>query len=90
MPSVSVSSVPSVSGSASAMEMRLSQQQQQHSPHLSPSSHTPTLSSSLSQQPLHHSTAVISGPKWVSKLKLVCVGLFNHVLSAFVCSALVG
>ncbi|XP_026022984.1 pleckstrin homology domain-containing family A member 7 isoform X4 [Astatotilapia calliptera] len=64
VPSVSVSSVPSVSGSASAMEMRLSQQQQQHSPHLSPSSHTPTLSSSLSQQPLHHSTAVISGPKW--------------------------
>ncbi|XP_025761874.1 pleckstrin homology domain-containing family A member 7 [Oreochromis niloticus] len=63
VPSVSVSSVPSVSGSASAMEMRLSQQQQ-HSPHLSPSSHTPTLSSSLSQQPLHHSTAVISGPKW--------------------------
>uniref|UniRef100_A0A669B0L2 Pleckstrin homology domain containing A7 n=1 Tax=Oreochromis niloticus TaxID=8128 RepID=A0A669B0L2_ORENI len=35
VPSVSVSSVPSVSGSASAMEMRLSQQQQ-HSPHLSP------------------------------------------------------
>uniref|UniRef100_A0A3P8RCX6 Pleckstrin homology domain containing, family A member 7b n=1 Tax=Astatotilapia calliptera TaxID=8154 RepID=A0A3P8RCX6_ASTCA len=34
VPSVSVSSVPSVSGSASAMEMRLSQQQQQHSPHL--------------------------------------------------------
>uniref|UniRef100_I3JFW7 Pleckstrin homology domain containing A7 n=1 Tax=Oreochromis niloticus TaxID=8128 RepID=I3JFW7_ORENI len=65
VPSVSVSSVPSVSGSASAMEMRLSQQQQ-HSPHLSPSSHTPTLSSSLSQQPLHHSTAVISGPKWVN------------------------
>uniref|UniRef100_A0A8C4HBX5 Pleckstrin homology domain containing, family A member 7b n=1 Tax=Dicentrarchus labrax TaxID=13489 RepID=A0A8C4HBX5_DICLA len=34
VPSVSASSVPSVSGSPSAMEMRLSQQQQQHSPHL--------------------------------------------------------
>uniref|UniRef100_A0A8C4HBY2 Pleckstrin homology domain-containing family A member 7 n=1 Tax=Dicentrarchus labrax TaxID=13489 RepID=A0A8C4HBY2_DICLA len=55
VPSVSASSVPSVSGSPSAMEMRLSQQQQQHSPHLSPSSHTPTLSSSPSQQPLRHS-----------------------------------
>uniref|UniRef100_A0A3P8RE66 Pleckstrin homology domain containing, family A member 7b n=1 Tax=Astatotilapia calliptera TaxID=8154 RepID=A0A3P8RE66_ASTCA len=41
VPSVSVSSVPSVSGSASAMEMRLSQQQQQHSPHLSPSNVPP-------------------------------------------------
>uniref|UniRef100_A0A3B4ZZQ3 Pleckstrin homology domain-containing family A member 7-like n=2 Tax=Stegastes partitus TaxID=144197 RepID=A0A3B4ZZQ3_9TELE len=64
VPSVSVSSVPSVSGSPSAMEMRLSQQQQQHSPHLSPSSHTPTLSCSPSQQPLHHSATVISGLKW--------------------------
>ncbi|XP_023261752.1 pleckstrin homology domain-containing family A member 7-like isoform X3 [Seriola lalandi dorsalis] len=67
VPSVSVSSVPSVSGSPSAMEMRLSQkqqQQQQHSPHLSPSSHTPTLSSSPSQQPLHHSTTITSGLKW--------------------------
>uniref|UniRef100_A0A7N6FIK0 PH domain-containing protein n=1 Tax=Anabas testudineus TaxID=64144 RepID=A0A7N6FIK0_ANATE len=54
VPSVSASSVPSVSGSPSAMEMRLSQQQQ-HSPHLSPSSHTPTLSSSPSQQHLHQS-----------------------------------
>ncbi|XP_028258310.1 pleckstrin homology domain-containing family A member 7 isoform X6 [Parambassis ranga] len=62
VPSVSVSSVPSVSGSPSAMEMRLSQHQPQHSPHLSPSSHAPTLSSSPSQQPLHHS--VISGVKW--------------------------
>ncbi|KAM9408093.1 LOW QUALITY PROTEIN: pleckstrin homology domain-containing family A member 7 [Pholidichthys leucotaenia] len=42
-----VSSVPSVSGNPSAMEMRLSQQPQ-HSPHLSPSSHKPTLSSSPS------------------------------------------
>uniref|UniRef100_I3JFW8 Pleckstrin homology domain containing A7 n=1 Tax=Oreochromis niloticus TaxID=8128 RepID=I3JFW8_ORENI len=50
VPSVSVSSVPSVSGSASAMEMRLSQQQQ-HSPHLSPSSHTPTLSSNVPPRP---------------------------------------
>ncbi|XP_053180522.1 pleckstrin homology domain-containing family A member 7 [Scomber japonicus] len=66
VPSVSVSSVPSVSGSPSIMEMRLSQQQQS-SPHLSPSSHnptTPTLSSSLSQQPLHHSTTITTGPKW--------------------------
>ncbi|XP_047436910.1 pleckstrin homology domain-containing family A member 7 isoform X21 [Mugil cephalus] len=60
VPSVSVSSVPSVSGSPSAMEMRLSQQQQQHSPHLSPSSHTPILSSSPS-----HSTTIISGIKWL-------------------------
>uniref|UniRef100_A0A7N6BYN6 Pleckstrin homology domain containing, family A member 7b n=1 Tax=Anabas testudineus TaxID=64144 RepID=A0A7N6BYN6_ANATE len=50
VPSVSASSVPSVSGSPSAMEMRLSQQQQ-HSPHLSPSSHTPTLSSSPNVPP---------------------------------------
>ncbi|KAK2853985.1 hypothetical protein Q5P01_006646 [Channa striata] len=63
VPSVSASSVPSVSGSPSAMEMRLSQQQQ-HSPHLSPSSHTPTLSSSPSQQPLHHSITITSGLKW--------------------------
>uniref|UniRef100_A0A673D097 Pleckstrin homology domain containing, family A member 7b n=1 Tax=Sphaeramia orbicularis TaxID=375764 RepID=A0A673D097_9TELE len=65
VPSVSASSVPSVSGSPSAMEMRLSQQQQQqqqHSPHLSPSSHTPTLSSSPSQQPLHHSEDVPPRP----------------------------
>ncbi|XP_045888642.1 pleckstrin homology domain-containing family A member 7 isoform X5 [Micropterus dolomieu] len=63
VPSVSASSVPSVSGSPSAMEMRLSQQQQ-HSPHLSPSRHTPTLSSSPSQQPLHHSITITSGLKW--------------------------
>ncbi|TNN86652.1 Pleckstrin y domain-containing family A member 7 [Liparis tanakae] len=59
--------VPSVSGSPSAMEMRLSQQQQQQqSPHLSPSSHTPTLSSSPSQQPLHHwvDATITSGLKW--------------------------
>ncbi|XP_050929722.1 pleckstrin homology domain-containing family A member 7 isoform X1 [Lates calcarifer] len=66
VPSVSVSSVPStMSGSPSAMEMRLSQQQQQqHSPHLSPSGHTPTLSSSPSQQPLHHSATITSAFKW--------------------------
>ncbi|XP_042369456.1 pleckstrin homology domain-containing family A member 7 isoform X3 [Plectropomus leopardus] len=64
VPSVSASSVPSVSGSPSAMEIRLSQQPQQHSPHLSPSSHTPTLSSSPSQQPLHHSTTITSGFRW--------------------------
>ncbi|XP_072236741.1 pleckstrin homology domain-containing family A member 7 isoform X2 [Leuresthes tenuis] len=62
VPSVSVSSVPSVSGSPSVMEMRLSQQQ--HSPHLSPSSHTPPLSSSPNQQLLHHSATVFSGFKW--------------------------
>ncbi|KAG7453821.1 pleckstrin-likey domain-containing family A member 7-like isoform X7 [Solea senegalensis] len=62
VPSVSASSVPSVSGSSSAMEMRLSQQQ--HSPHLSPSSHTPTLCSSPSQQLLHHSATITSGFKW--------------------------
>ncbi|XP_039651176.1 pleckstrin homology domain-containing family A member 7 isoform X12 [Perca fluviatilis] len=65
VPSVSASSVPSVSGSPSAMEMRFSQQQQ-HSPHLSPSSHTPTLSSSPSHQPLHHwvDATITSGLKW--------------------------
>lgn len=69
VPSVSASSVPSVSESLSAMEMRLSQQQQQqHSPHLSPSGHTPTLSSSPSQQPLCHSATISSGFKWVSDL----------------------
>ncbi|XP_036951430.1 pleckstrin homology domain-containing family A member 7 isoform X18 [Acanthopagrus latus] len=71
VPSVSASSVPSVSGSPSAMEMRLShqqqqQQQQQHSPHLSPSSHTPSLSSSPSQQPLRHSATIACGFKWLS------------------------
>nr|XP_019954314.1 PREDICTED: pleckstrin homology domain-containing family A member 7-like isoform X2 [Paralichthys olivaceus] len=63
VPSVSASSVPSVSGSPSAMEMRLSQHQQ-HSPHLSPSGHTPTLSSSPIQQLLHHSSTFTSGLKW--------------------------
>uniref|UniRef100_A0A3P8UHS3 Pleckstrin homology domain containing A7 n=1 Tax=Cynoglossus semilaevis TaxID=244447 RepID=A0A3P8UHS3_CYNSE len=61
VPSVSASSVPSVSGSPSAMEMRLSHSQLQHSPHLSPSSHTPSLSSSPS---LHHSATISSGFKW--------------------------
>uniref|UniRef100_A0A3Q3SXZ0 Pleckstrin homology domain containing, family A member 7b n=1 Tax=Mastacembelus armatus TaxID=205130 RepID=A0A3Q3SXZ0_9TELE len=64
VPSVSVSSVPSVSGSLSVMEMRLPQQQQQHSPLLSPSSHNPTLSSSPVQQPLDHSISITSGLKW--------------------------
>uniref|UniRef100_A0A3Q3KUT8 Pleckstrin homology domain containing, family A member 7b n=1 Tax=Labrus bergylta TaxID=56723 RepID=A0A3Q3KUT8_9LABR len=62
VPSVSASSVPSVSGSPSAMEMRLSQ----HSPHLSPSIHTPTVFSSPSQQPLQHSATITSGLNWVS------------------------
>ncbi|XP_034535962.1 pleckstrin homology domain-containing family A member 7 isoform X2 [Notolabrus celidotus] len=57
---VSASSVPSVSGSPSAMEMRLSQ----HSPHLSPSMHTPTLFSSPSQQPLQHSATITCGLNW--------------------------
>ncbi|XP_060924127.1 pleckstrin homology domain-containing family A member 7 isoform X2 [Limanda limanda] len=65
VPSVSASSVPSVSGSPSAMEMKLSQHQQQHSPHLSPSGHTPTLSSSPIQQLLHHSSTFTSGLKWI-------------------------
>uniref|UniRef100_A0A8D3BJ19 Pleckstrin homology domain containing, family A member 7b n=1 Tax=Scophthalmus maximus TaxID=52904 RepID=A0A8D3BJ19_SCOMX len=62
VPSVSASSVPSVSGSPSAMEMRLSQLQ--HSPHLSPTGHTPTFSSSPIQQSLHHSITIASGLKW--------------------------
>ncbi|XP_065808981.1 pleckstrin homology domain-containing family A member 7 isoform X8 [Labrus bergylta] len=61
VPSVSASSVPSVSGSPSAMEMRLSQ----HSPHLSPSIHTPTVFSSPSQQPLQHSATITSGLNWM-------------------------
>uniref|UniRef100_A0A3B3VF69 Pleckstrin homology domain containing A7 n=1 Tax=Poecilia latipinna TaxID=48699 RepID=A0A3B3VF69_9TELE len=55
VPSVPVSSVPSVSGSQTAVEMRLSQQQPHQSPHLS---HDPTLTSSFSQQPLHHSATI--------------------------------
>ncbi|XP_071762512.1 pleckstrin homology domain-containing family A member 7 [Centroberyx gerrardi] len=67
VPSVSASSVPSVSGSPSAMEMRLSQQQ--HSPHLSPTSHTPTQTPTLSSSPsqqllLHATTPVTAGPAW--------------------------
>ncbi|XP_056880474.1 pleckstrin homology domain-containing family A member 7 isoform X5 [Takifugu flavidus] len=42
VPSMAASSVPSVSESPSSMEMRLSEEQ--HSPHLSPSSHAPTVS----------------------------------------------
>ncbi|XP_017159579.1 pleckstrin homology domain-containing family A member 7 isoform X10 [Poecilia reticulata] len=61
VPSVPVSSVPSVSGSQTAVEMRLSQQQPQQSPHLS---HEPTLTSSFSQQPLQHSATIFSGFKW--------------------------
>lgn len=55
VPSVSASSVPSLSGSPSVVQQ---QHQQQHSPHLSPSS--PSL------QTLHHSITVTSGLKWVS------------------------
>ncbi|XP_072321643.1 pleckstrin homology domain-containing family A member 7 isoform X5 [Eucyclogobius newberryi] len=57
VPSVSASSVPCVSGSSSAMEMRLSQQ---HSPRLPPAGHAPTLSSSLSVEQSLYST----GYKW--------------------------
>nr|XP_020463823.1 pleckstrin homology domain-containing family A member 7-like isoform X3 [Monopterus albus] len=63
VPSLSASSVPSVSGSPSVMEMSLSQQQQ-HSPHLSSNSHTPTLSSSPNQPTLHHSMTISSGLRW--------------------------
>ncbi|KAM9825134.1 pleckstrin homology domain-containing family A member 7 isoform 15-T16 [Syngnathus typhle] len=73
VPSASASSVPSMSGSPPAMEMRLSQQQQkqpqQQSPHLSPTSHnatTHTLSSSYSQQPLH-STTNTAGQTWAEE-----------------------
>ncbi|XP_077374439.1 pleckstrin homology domain-containing family A member 7 isoform X3 [Festucalex cinctus] len=70
VPSMSASSVPSMSGSPPAMEMRLSQQQQQqHSPHLSPSSHNATnltLSSSHSQPPLH-STSNTAGQTWAEE-----------------------
>ncbi|XP_033841429.1 pleckstrin homology domain-containing family A member 7 isoform X2 [Periophthalmus magnuspinnatus] len=58
VPSVSASSVPCVSGSPSAMEMRLSQQQQL-SPHL-----TPSLSSSFSMEQPLYSTLPITGHKW--------------------------
>ncbi|XP_061669748.1 pleckstrin homology domain-containing family A member 7 isoform X4 [Syngnathoides biaculeatus] len=68
VPSVSPSSVPSMSGSPSAMEMRLSQQQ--HSPHLSPSSHnatTLTPSSSHTQQLSPHSPATTVGHSWAEE-----------------------
>lgn len=64
VPSVPASSVPSVSETPSSVEMRLSQQ---HSPHLSPSRHTPALSSNPSQQSLCH-FATTSGVKGVSDL----------------------
>lgn len=56
VPSVSASAVPSGCGSPSAVEMRQSQQQQQHSPHLSPTSPSPR----PGQQPLLHPTAPIT------------------------------
>ncbi|XP_061607105.1 pleckstrin homology domain-containing family A member 7 isoform X7 [Phyllopteryx taeniolatus] len=68
VPSVSASSVPSTSGSPSAMLMRWSQQR--HSTHLSPSSHnatTLTLSSSHTQQPSLHSTASTTGHTWAEE-----------------------
>uniref|UniRef100_A0A3P9J6V1 Pleckstrin homology domain containing, family A member 7b n=1 Tax=Oryzias latipes TaxID=8090 RepID=A0A3P9J6V1_ORYLA len=60
VPSVSVPSVSSLSGSPSAIEMRLSQQEQQQTP----SFHSNTLSCNLSQQPLQHSATTSSGFKW--------------------------
>uniref|UniRef100_A0A8C6WFZ1 Pleckstrin homology domain containing, family A member 7b n=1 Tax=Neogobius melanostomus TaxID=47308 RepID=A0A8C6WFZ1_9GOBI len=62
VPSVSASSVPCVSGSSSAMEMRLSQQQ--HSPHPTPAGHTPSLSSSLSAEQSLYVTTPTAGYKW--------------------------
>uniref|UniRef100_A0A3B3CN80 Pleckstrin homology domain containing, family A member 7b n=1 Tax=Oryzias melastigma TaxID=30732 RepID=A0A3B3CN80_ORYME len=59
VPSVSVPSVSSLSGSPSAIEMRLSQQEQQ-----TPSSYSNTLSCNISQQPLQHSATTSSGFKW--------------------------
>ncbi|KAM8876680.1 pleckstrin homology domain-containing family A member 7 isoform 3-T3 [Synchiropus picturatus] len=61
VPSVSASSVPSVSGSPSAMEMRLSQQ---HSPHLSLSSHSPTAPTLSCSQPVYHFTQNNIAPVW--------------------------
>uniref|UniRef100_A0A3B3IP24 Pleckstrin homology domain containing A7 n=1 Tax=Oryzias latipes TaxID=8090 RepID=A0A3B3IP24_ORYLA len=60
VPSVSVPSVSSLSGSPSAIEMRLSQQEQQQTPSI----HSNTLSCNLSQQPLQHSATTSSGFKW--------------------------
>ncbi|CAL9701624.1 unnamed protein product [Knipowitschia caucasica] len=58
VPSVPASSVPCVSGSPSAMEMRPSQQQ------ITPAGHTPSLSSSLSvEQPLYSITPTM-GLQW--------------------------
>ncbi|XP_077569556.1 pleckstrin homology domain-containing family A member 7 isoform X12 [Stigmatopora nigra] len=68
VPCVSASSVPSMSGSPPAMEMRLSQQQ--HSPSLSPSTHnatTPTLSSSHSHQPSLHCGNTTTGNSWAEE-----------------------
>ncbi|XP_061885103.1 pleckstrin homology domain-containing family A member 7 isoform X6 [Entelurus aequoreus] len=66
VPSVSASSMPSVAGSPSAMEMQLSQQ---HSPHLSPSSHNATTTPMLpsSHQPSHHNTTSTTTLKWAEE-----------------------
>uniref|UniRef100_A0A8C7XBD9 Pleckstrin homology domain containing, family A member 7b n=1 Tax=Oryzias sinensis TaxID=183150 RepID=A0A8C7XBD9_9TELE len=60
VPSVSVPSVSSLSGSPSAIEMRLSQQEQQQTSSI----HSNTLSCNLIQQPLQHSATTSSGFKW--------------------------
>ncbi|XP_077443590.1 pleckstrin homology domain-containing family A member 7 isoform X4 [Stigmatopora argus] len=68
VPCVSASSVPSISGSPPAMEMRLSQQQ--HSPSLSPSTHnatTPTLSSNHSHQASLHCGNSTTGNPWAEE-----------------------
>ncbi|XP_056134511.1 pleckstrin homology domain-containing family A member 7 [Lampris incognitus] len=63
VPSVLVSSVPSVSGNPAAVEMRPCHQQ--HSPRLSPTSHTSAFFPSPSQPPLQHSpTSAAAAPAW--------------------------
>ncbi|CAF99664.1 unnamed protein product, partial [Tetraodon nigroviridis] len=65
VPSMSASSVPLVAESPSSMEMRLSQEQ--HSPHLSPSSHALAASSNLSLQPSCQSAA--GGLQWLFRVQ---------------------
>ncbi|XP_061739553.1 pleckstrin homology domain-containing family A member 7 [Nerophis ophidion] len=65
VPSVSASSVPSVAESPSAMERQSSQQ---HSPHLSPSSHNATIPMlPSSHQPSHHNTTSTTTLKWAEE-----------------------
>lgn len=75
---MSASSVPLVAESPSSMEMRLSQEQ--HSPHLSPSSHALAASSNLSLQPSCQSAA--GGLQWVSELweRAKCLPLMHIIV----------